>query len=233
MPPASPAQLGLRPARAVWPAGNDDLGPPASREPAAPVLPTLSVLIAERQLDALMGYCEKLGRDRPDGVRPAEVGGGAVRAVRDDVDAMHRWCGQLIAGILKGPLEETRRLNQLVRRWFSAVVVESGRSEIVLTVFPNPDSIAPGLPSSCAPTRVRYNAASWPHVDRAISRTRRSWTTAEVEQALRTWTRERGRPPRFNDWRRASARHPCASAVSARFGGRWEYALRAVGLAGV
>jgi hypothetical protein len=57
----------------------------------------------------------------------------------------------------------------------------------------------------------------------------RTWTRAQIVEALRAWADAQGRPPQHPDWHKHSHDHPAAATVSRRFGG-WQRALQAAGL---
>jgi Homing endonuclease associated repeat len=55
-------------------------------------------------------------------------------------------------------------------------------------------------------------------------------TREEIVRALRADARRRGRPPRSQDWRRATEQHPATPTVYTHFAS-WDDALAAAGLA--
>jgi hypothetical protein len=57
----------------------------------------------------------------------------------------------------------------------------------------------------------------------------RDWSSEQVIDALKHWSREHGRPPTCSDWRHTSHDHPGSRAVADLFGS-WQTALIAAGL---
>jgi Homing endonuclease associated repeat len=81
------------------------------------------------------------------------------------------------------------------------------------------------------PGLVEKIAGSWTAGLRAtgLRPAYRTWTRAEIVEALRAWADAQGRPPQHPDWRKHTHEHPAAVTVSRRFGG-WQHALQAAGL---
>lgn len=44
------------------------------------------------------------------------------------------------------------------------------------------------------------------------------WSDEDILEALRAWTREHGRPPRWHEWARAAPGRPCTATVETHFG---------------
>ncbi len=92
---------------------------------------------------------------------------------------------------------------------------------------------SPDRPSSIC---VRRRFGSWEHALKRAGlkpntrRQGRYWTNAEILNALKTWTRRHGRPPKATDWTRAHRGHPCTRSVTQRYGS-FKAALAAAKLA--
>lgn len=85
----------------------------------------------------------------------------------------------------------------------------------------------PGLPGY--DTILRHCGSLPAAFEAAGFATERRWTREETIEALRAWVAERGRAPTYDDWRRASDRHPGVSTVERLFGS-WTEGLLAADL---
>jgi hypothetical protein len=137
----------------------------------------------------------------------------------------YAWSANGLAG-LPTDLEETRRLNSVLRGWFSRVTLTKMGSEIELApVFVGEDGADAGR-------RVTLHIPSWTIATRSLGRQRRRrdpWTKEEIVHALKQWDREHGRAPNSIEWAAATAEYPHATSVFQHFG-RWTTALRAANL---
>jgi hypothetical protein len=128
-----------------------------------------------------------------------------------------------LAGRLRAPIAETRRLNLVLRSWFDSVELYYDDGIIRITAQPRLGSSA-GLSGQAAEWAPSYAAR------RVVGWTRRSWTNTQIEEALRAWTAKYGDAPHHWDWTQVAVDHPASSTVFRRYHG-WGNALRAAGLA--
>jgi hypothetical protein len=87
----------------------------------------------------------------------------------------------------------------------------------------------PGLPGYDA---IAHRFGSFTEAQRAagFAPRARQFSAMEVLDALGRWAEQHGRPPTYEDWKRAGEEHPSATTVAKLFGS-WSAALLAAGLA--
>jgi hypothetical protein len=172
---------------------------------------------AERLLDDLVEYRQRLEfADRgPDAVRRS-LSEGFDHTPQDDLHAIRAWSHEALAGRLREPVAETRRLNLVLRSWFDSVELAQDQGTLTIKAHPRP---ANDKESAAQPTiTATSDVGAWYVAQRV------AW------QAARTCTNaEHGRPPRHRDWPFTAADHPASTTVTKRYG-PWSNALSAAGL---
>jgi hypothetical protein len=183
---------------------------------------------AERLLDDLIDYRQQLQLSHHGGKDAGLQAGDPLDLVPDDgLEAMRRWSEDALAGRLRDPVRETERLNRLLRSWFTRVEITRDLGTLTITAQPRPapDDEHPA-PQAIAATA---DIGAWYAARQTVWRIHRRWSNAEIEEALRTWTRKHGRPPRHKDWITAAGDHPPSTTVNKHYG-PWKKALKAAGV---
>ncbi len=186
---------------------------------------------AERLLDELVRHRERLYQlthTRPTGHATED------RVLTEDpltlLQDFYAWSGRDLAGKLHDKPEQTQRLNRVLRRWFSRIMLRSTNRGYEIAPIPNPNSPTGG--QRATPHPAYANPDSWQIVLQLAGpghRTKDPWRAPEIIHALQSWTKEHGYAPHTRDWARATSEHPNWSTVNNRFGG-WNSALKAAGL---
>jgi DNA invertase Pin-like site-specific DNA recombinase len=145
----------------------------------------------------------------------------------------YAWSANDLAGRLVARPQDTERLNRVLRRWFSRVVLRPRECDIEIAPVlapPSASSTNEGRKQDPAPAyadpdhwQVALRIAGYGH------RYGERWGEAEILHALRTWAGINGRAPHIQDWEVATPEHPYRSVVIDRFG-RWNAAIEAAGL---
>jgi Homing endonuclease associated repeat/Recombinase/Resolvase, N terminal domain len=153
--------------------------------------------------------------------------------LRDTLGDFQAWSANELSGRPIDVTKETRRLNQLLRNWFSTVVL--GQDHTAITVRPVARSGSAtdvgdgGLDHQLLATgdlgswKVELWKQGYQHRRHAI------WTKAELMHAARSWAKTHDHSPRWTDWERASPENPSARTIRNNFG-VWSQFLRASGL---
>jgi DNA invertase Pin-like site-specific DNA recombinase len=189
---------------------------------------------AELLLDELVGHRERLYRLTHDRTPETEI---RSTAVSEDPFTLlldfYSWAGRDLAGELRGEPAATERLNRVLRRWFSRVMLRATPQGIAIAPLPRADSAATnGSSAAGEPTPAYAQLDSWRvalQIARFGHRWKEPWPTGEIVHALRVWSEEHGRVPRVRDWKRMTPGHPNYSTVLDRFG-TWYAALAAADL---
>ena len=185
---------------------------------------------AERLLDELVRHREHLYQLTH--TRPARHATEDRKLTEDPLTLLqdfYAWCGRDLAGTLKGRSEQTERLNRVLRRWFSRVMLRNTARGYEIAPIPNPSS-----PSGqrAAPHPAYATPDNWQIVLQLAGpghRGKEPWRPPEIIHALRAWTEIHGYAPHTHHWSKASPEHPNFSTVIDRFGG-WNNAITAAGL---
>jgi DNA invertase Pin-like site-specific DNA recombinase len=141
----------------------------------------------------------------------------------------YSWSARDLAAELYDQPEQTLRLNRVLRRWFSRVMLISTDRGYEIAPIPSAN-----WPSSqrTMPTAAFANPDSWQivlHLAGPGHRDKDPWRPPEILHALQSWAEKHGRAPHTRDWAKANSEHPNDTTVIKRFG-RWNAAIKAAHL---
>jgi DNA invertase Pin-like site-specific DNA recombinase len=142
----------------------------------------------------------------------------------------YAWSANDLAGRLVDRPEDTERLNRVLRRWFSRVVLRPTPRGIEIAPVLSP--LTPTSARRPDPTPAFADPDHWQVALRIAGYGHRHgdrWGEAEILYALRSWASSNGRSPYMRDWALATPEHPNHNIVVSRFG-RWNNGLEAAGL---
>jgi Homing endonuclease associated repeat/Resolvase, N terminal domain/Recombinase/Recombinase zinc beta ribbon domain len=120
---------------------------------------------------------------------------------------------------------EARKLNRLLRTWFSSVTVDWDEANIEITAKRRA-AVGEFSPETVV---VRFDRVEQARLNDQPHRTGTPWADAEIIAALQAWAETHGRTPRSKDWEKADGHHPVIVTVTHRYGS-WSRALQRAGL---
>lgn len=198
----------------------------------------LDVLLAgdEQQLDGQLK--DLFARMRHAAATPRHTGtSGRQTRQLEQIAGFHAWAEQeRHTGRTETSRAEARRLNKLLRFWFTNVAVEADHNGVSILAERHGSTDEPAT-ARC--TTVRINHREWIRRDplaRRKTRRRCRWSDEEIIGALQAWADTHKRSPVAIDWTARSQtrdqslpQHPSPGTVRQHFG-NWQAALNAAGL---
>ncbi len=188
--------------------------------------------LAESLLEELLEHRERL---RSSMARPRPTRRGLSLDLSEEPMKLlfdfYAWSANDLAGRLVARPEDTDRLNRVLRRWFSRMVLRPTPRGIEIAPILAP-STRSNIASGPDPTPAYADPDHWQVALRIAGHGHRHgdrWGKAEILHALRTWAAANGRSPHIRDWRLATPEYPHHNVVISRFG-RWNTALAAAAL---
>jgi len=137
------------------------------------------------------------------------------------------WAQQELEGRSERSRAETRRLNRLLRSWFSQIAISMTASTVTIMAHPR---VAGS--QHARPKRVCIERSAWMRyapTQRRPHPTGSAWDHASIIGALQAWADEHRRSPLFSDWRKGGDYHPTSLTVR-KHSRTWGSALRRAGL---
>lgn len=144
------------------------------------------------------------------------------------VERLQGWTAEERAGRTDVTRGVTRELNQVLRRWFSSILLTMDGRGVTLVAQRLP-SAGGGKPPE--PVRVCFYRREWIRLSAVTGHTEAPptrWEDAELIDALKAWADAHGRCPKITEWP-CSPECPSSQTIRKRFGS-WPRALRRAGL---
>ncbi len=190
--------------------------------------------LAETLIEELIGHRQRLHALTH--TRPAQINVPRQELNEDPVKLLfdfYAWSANDLAGHLDDKPEDTTRLNRVLRRWCSRVMLRNTPQGIeIAPIFRRSSHAAASEQARADPAPAYADADHW-QIALQISghghRIGDIWSEPEITHALRTWTANHGHPPYLRQWGHATTEHPHYSTVIKRFG-TWRTALKTAGL---
>jgi DNA invertase Pin-like site-specific DNA recombinase len=124
---------------------------------------------------------------------------------------------------------EARKLNHLLRGWFSAIDLAMDTRSVVIIAHRRSKS---GDGDSDDSAQARFDRREWMRWSPVARRTHRiytQWEDSEILGALQAWADAHGHAPRARDWSRGGSYYPTCRTVRRHFGS-WRRGLIRAGL---
>ncbi len=147
----------------------------------------------------------------------------------ESVTRFDAWAEQELAGRTETSRVEARKLNQLLRTWFSTITATMDKTSVEITAQRR--SVA-GEQQQKEPVRAHFDRLNWERAACLAGQRRlpgQAWDDTAILGALQAWAESHGRSPRWMDWIKGEASHPTSTTVQRHFGA-WDRALRRAGL---
>jgi DNA invertase Pin-like site-specific DNA recombinase len=143
----------------------------------------------------------------------------------EEARAFQAWAEHQRHGSSAASRSEARKLNRLLRTWFTKVTVEMDEASVEITAQRRAGAgeFAP------VPVAVRFDRCEQARLSDRPHRKHTPWADAEIVGALQAWAARHGRSPAWSEWRKADPYHPGSLTVARRYGS-WSAALRRAGL---
>jgi hypothetical protein len=139
------------------------------------------------------------------------------------------WASSERVGRTDATRTEARKLNGLLRAWFSTVeLMMDGKSVVILAHR----RAASGAGDSGGSAEARFDRREWVRwspAGRGVHGSCISWDDSEIIGALQAWVDAHGCVPRARDWDTRGSYYPTSDTVCRRFGS-WPQALIRAGL---
>ena len=139
------------------------------------------------------------------------------------------WASAEPSGRTEASRMEARKLNRVLRNWFSKVTLAMDARSVVIVAHHRPAS---STGESRGRAEARFDRREWMRWSPVARRTHRiytEWEDSEILGALQAWADAHGHAPRSRDWSRGGSCFPTSATVRRHFNS-WRGGLIRAGL---